>query len=509
MAQKTQTITLWHYALFLFMAIFTLSGIWFLVSPIIARSYVLGRIVETLGLYPFLFPDQFAYFSQPMKPGERLDFLSIYIDSIPFGFFCFLTIIMLGWYARDRAKNDHLHAFIKSKKAIGPHDLMRKMATLFPHNQFYVDYDLHRYCVDGRGPARMTYTALEFMIENGAINLAKTSDINREGDNFLIDRTRMRAALIAPFGDRNPFLGKDLTNKQAVIAAVDQLPWYAAILLYACFARHNALVGGSSKQFVDTIAHVDKFMNDVWRELNDHKRKLGEKLTLGPYELDPDASDSGIAAMLDDGEMKKKAKPKKATPKSPQKDQYIFKDYMAEHGPNFSVTKRARKDLLKILSEPATDRNDRTRTTLNDFGAVLHRHAYLFGALASALQQGRRGGIFPPALFSWLRFVNLEIWNFLLYVDVPKPAAEAAGMFEHWITEKTMREASITPIISERTIDSIIAEVRKYTPKTLVSTNLQEQAREMHRQADIALKLVSDKEDAAERAAREDEKNPA
>lgn len=499
MSQNRQSITLWHYGLLVLLAIGALSGVWFLVSPIIGRTYILGRIIETLGLYPWLFPKDYAYFSQPLEPGERLNFLSIYFSSIPFGIFCTLMIVMLGWYARDRAKNDHLHAFIKAKKDITPHDVMRKMANLFPHNQFYIDYPLHRYRVD-KGPARMTYTALELMIENGAINLDKASNLNRGADHFLIDRKKLRLALEKPFGEKNPFIGIDLTDQKAVAEAVHQLPWYTILLLYACFARHNALVGGSSAQFHDVIAHVDNYMNDIWKELNSHKTKHGDALSLGPFEIDPDAADQGIDTMLNPNPPKKKtSKPNKATKKpKPDTPRHVFKEYMAEYGPSFKVTAKARRDLLQLLIAPSTDRHDRTRTALDDFAPILKRHAYLFGVLASALQLSRRGGIYPPALFTWLRFINLELWNFLLYVDVPKPCAEAAGMFEHWLSEKAMHEASISPIISERTVDALIAEVRKFTPSTLVSTNLEDQAREMHRQADMALKLATQKDEAAE-----------
>lgn len=81
------------------------------------------------------------------------------------------------------------------------------------------------------------------------------------------------------------------------------------------------------------------------------------------------------------------------------------------------------------------------------------QHAYDRTVMATMQQAARRGGVFPTNWYIWLRPVDRELYGVLNAVGGYVAFAEYAGVFAHWLFEKTTGCPSVTPQVDEAIVD--------------------------------------------------------
>ena len=83
---------------------------------------------------------------------------------------------------------------------------------------------------------------------------------------------------------------------------------------------------------------------------------------------------------------------------------------------------------------------------------VSKRHAYLGTMLASLLEIARTDGVLATSEFLWLKPVDRRLWYMLNSVGRQTAFIEVAGLFAHWLAEKTFKCPLKTPMIKEAVI---------------------------------------------------------
>lgn len=108
-------------------------------------------------------------------------------------------------------------------------------------------------------------------------------------------------------------------------------------------------------------------------------------------------------------------------------------------------------------------------------------HAFTPTALMGLLVDARRGaGVLPPAAFVWLRLVDRPLWHALASLgfeaDVPgrylhpNPRVEAAGVRDHWATERLLGHALPEPHVN-RALAAIEAAIRNTAAQPAAPTS--------------------------------------
>lgn len=491
-------------ALFFCLAILTV--VWVIFRAPVGLLYRAARTAETGTLWKLTaWGDYFTY-----TPGKELSIESIFLSSLPFGVVSAGIIFLVGLFMRAKVEGKHIITYLRPKKdaeyAMNHKELMQRFAPFYPHCEFFLKFPMHRYSASS-GPASQPMSALELLIDSGAIvadkfkapddEEAKVSlkpgevDEEQKAGERAINRTALRRALERPFGPLNPFLNVNLRNDAAVRTAIDELPWYASVILYAALVRVNALHDSNTK-LSNVLEGSEEFLRDVWRDINREKTKLGDSLVIGPYDYpDPD---------------KKGGKPKKTRKKAKASDavasiqqpanMVILADHLAKVGPNFKTTKRAKEELTKIIVKPSAGIDPKRPVAVID--RIVQRHGYVFGVLASSLTDGKDGtikaarsaGVMAPNTFLWLRFADRSMWRFLNYVGMQTPCPEAAGMYDHWQTELILKTGRTRPEIAESTITAIVQEARKQSPDALTMRDFDELVAKVRNQTNAVDEMI-------------------
>ena len=489
-------------ALFFCLAILTV--VWVIFRAPVGMLYRAARTAETGTLWKLTaWGDYFAY-----TPGKDLSIQSIFLSSLPFGVVCAGIIVLVGLFMRAKVESKHIITYLRPKKdaeyGMSHKELMQRFAPFYPHCEFFLKFPMHRYSASS-GPASQPMSALELLIDSGAIVADKfkvpendeeqtspkpeEADEDRKAGERAINRSALRKALEKPFGPHNPFLNVNLRNDAAVRAAIDELPWYATVILYSALVRVNALHDSDIK-LSSVLDASEEFLRDVWRDINREKTKLGDSLVIGPYDYpDPD---------------KKAGKPKKKKAKGADigtgieqpSNMIILSEHLAKVGPTFKTTKRAKEELAKIIVKPATGIDPKRPVDVID--RIVQRHGYVFGVLASSLTDGKDGtlkaarsaGVMAPNTFLWLRFADRSMWRFLNYVGMQTPCPEAAGMYDHWQTELVLKTGRTRPEIAESTITAIVQEARKQSPDALTMRDFDELVAKVRNQTNAVDEMI-------------------
>lgn len=482
MANNNQKTVGWiemSVAMFFCMAVLVM--LWVVFRGEIGILYRAARSAETLGLWRL--SSWGGYFTG--TPPKEYALHSIFISSVPFGVLFAGIVVLIGFIMTLKVQNKHIITQLRPEPdadvAMGWDKLMDRFAPLYPHNEFFLKFPMYRYS-STRGPASQPMSALELLIDCGAIEVEKNAeaadddkpDAKKSGEHA-VNRARIREALETPFGELNPLLGIDLRNEAPVKVAVDNLSWYAATILYAALVRVNAL----HDQLADIKETVDKseeYLRDVWRAINAEKKQLGDKLVIGPFDY-PDPRKKSPPKKKKKG-LFSKAEPidpsKAYEPETPE-GMVLFVDHMKKAGPTFETTKKAREGLVKLLINPSKGIDP--KKPVDVIARIVQGHGFVFGMLASSLTDGKSGtveaaratGVMAPNTFLWLRFVDRSLWRFLNYVGMQTPCPEAAGMFDHWQMELVLKAARMKPEIAETTITAIVQEARKLSPEALTA----------------------------------------
>lgn len=410
--------------------------LWIVASQYLGPVYRVFRLIETAGLWHLTGWGQ--YFASVPRGGQY-EFWSLFLSSVPFGAFCAILVVLLGWHAHDKVKSQHIDNYTSHDGPLDYRDVMQKQAVLFPHNAFFLHFDMNKYPQD-HGAAGMPMTAQEFLRSVKAVRF--------EQDVPKFDLDKIRTGLIARFGPENGLRECFArTGSTYVLAAgpdqiarhLEKLRWFEVLVLYGALARTTAMAGASEKGFLVAVKRVDEFMRDIWRDIMiavEAEKKREVVLSLGIETAKP-----AIA----------------------------LADFLSECADDFPTVKAARAALeMLIVGEAPADQvaelDKKVPVILGaqkDVHAILARHGFVSGVLADALLTTRRAGIFPPNVFLWLRFVDQDLWRFLIYVGMATPCAEASGVFEHFRAELALGQALAEPFLDDAPL-AIIRESRNY-----------------------------------------------
>lgn len=80
---------------------------------------------------------------------------------------------------------------------------------------------------------------------------------------------------------------------------------------------------------------------------------------------------------------------------------------------------------------------------------LVQAHAYEFTLLIGALLFARQDGVFATSDFLWLKPRDRSCWYVLNSVGRQTPCCEAAGVFAHFLAEKSLGRALTVPMINE------------------------------------------------------------
>src|SRR3990167_2578453 len=82
---------------------------------------------------------------------------------------------------------------------------------------------------------------------------------------------------------------------------------------------------------------------------------------------------------------------------------------------------------------------------------VTRSHAYVFTVMAAMLEAAREDGVQASADFLWLKPMDRRLWYTLNAVGRQTPFVEVAGIFAHWVAEKTSGRKLLVPMVDEAT----------------------------------------------------------
>lgn len=93
---------------------------------------------------------------------------------------------------------------------------------------------------------------------------------------------------------------------------------------------------------------------------------------------------------------------------------------------------------------------------------VIGQHGYTHTVLMRLLDEARRGGVLPPALFTWLKGVDRPLWYALTSLGRRAPFVEALGACAHYAAERRMGSALSGPAV-EGAVEALAAALPRAT----------------------------------------------
>ena len=516
-SKAVQQTAIYMAVAFVCMMSLVLSLMWVMQPGKIAALYAILRQLQTGLLWEYL-PGGDAFLSAPMG-SQPLTW--VFTTSVPFGVLNFILILCMGFYAHDKVGSDHIRRYVRSDKPLEYRDVMDRMSWRYPANRFYLDHDLSALPVD-RGIARMPSTAMEFLRAHDAIKGVKIDDRTGAPPTLVINRDGVRRHLVAQFGDRNPFAHlSTLTDRELIVAAVEDLDWHHVLIVYPALRRVEALHVDTDAAFAEVLKEMDDFFKKVWREVNSLKKRHGDGLILG-YADDEDRAlkQAAYAEMRGSlGRSKAKALPP---------EQITLRDALDADGPDFATVKEARRELTALLTDhirlpAAGGRKNRLPSGIGDDGQLVRKvegtltpaeqefyrayqrkqkaavadyetallcNGFIGGMLTSVLSVSRKVGVVQPALFRWMRFYDRPLWLTLHNHGMNAPFVENAGVYEHIQAEELLGRPLLEPYV-EKSIDGIIGEADVYlTPEVIREHEIIEVFRSVEKRAGQGLGAV-------------------
>ncbi|HRY15614.1 MAG TPA: hypothetical protein P5330_07050, partial [Candidatus Competibacteraceae bacterium] len=94
---------------------------------------------------------------------------------------------------------------------------------------------------------------------------------------------------------------------------------------------------------------------------------------------------------------------------------------------------------------------------------LVAQHAYTATVLLRLLAEARRGGVLPPALFSWLKGVDRPLWYALTSLGRRVPFVEALGAMAHYQAERTVGAALYAPTVGAA-LEGLQRELSHFPP---------------------------------------------
>lgn len=472
----------------------TLFVVFWITRPeAIMRAYVVARQIEFATFWDQLFPQARRLIYEVGAGYYQLT--SIVKSSLPTAVVCGIGIGTVGALAYQRVSSEHLDAFITHKEPPTMRTILGRFALIKPSVRFVLDYS--RYPLSAaRGAGRLPYSPLDFLHCHGLIRrIGKPAewedpDLNVDYPEPLpfpfldVDDDRVREALAGKFGARNPFLAlSGLTDPNAIREAVDQVPWYMVVVLAPALARIHHSIFFQERAYVASVLDLHKFPDRVWNDLAKLKKIEGDRLRLGFDDDKHRASENSLWH-------ERRAQGQKRKKQAQAPDLVTLAEYLAEpvvqDGKTFvraetlPSVREARQLLWDTLTQHLmADRKaypvgeddkgrfvwkDRPPTTAaekayldrvyerlmqaaDECAAVVKANAYCFGLLGAAVERTRRMGVFHPAPWRWMRFIDIFHWRFFLDLGKPISSVDALGMWEHFNAERAIGSPICEPFL--------------------------------------------------------------
>lgn len=93
---------------------------------------------------------------------------------------------------------------------------------------------------------------------------------------------------------------------------------------------------------------------------------------------------------------------------------------------------------------------------------ILNSHAFVYTVMATALQVARADGVLASTFMTWVRPVDRRLWYTLNGVGRQTPCVEWAGIFAHWVFEKSVKRMCVTPM-TQKAVDGLAEALADYT----------------------------------------------
>ena len=372
----------------------------------------LGARRETAALYGIIRSIEFPFVNRivphaewfsldALRAGAMPGLTMIYTNSLIYGLFftaMILGVLMLALLRLDRFSIKP-HIGIKSGKGRGHVEIMERLARNEPSIQFFIDYDMLDLPTN-EGTARQPMRAIELLLYTDTIRQIKLDTRAAKPPTLTLDEDRLRHWMTARFGRENPFIAiptRRLLDAGEVERAVDELSWYAVLVLYPALWRVHAFHVEGGDGFQTVQKGVETFIADTWKELNGFKKEFRDGIALGyasaadraerdafyrsnrakprkarrsrkPQEAEQDiAADTTLDAITDlgrvyrQGQMDRGETAAEATPRSsagaasakkpsPPEHLLIFGEVLSERGPGLACVAEARSRLKDILT---------------------------------------------------------------------------------------------------------------------------------------------------------------
>lgn len=270
--------------LLLGVAIVFATIVWFSARREIAALYGMIRTIE----FPFIssfMPHAEHFTLAALRSGRVPGFTMIYENSLIYGLFFTALILLLMILALRRLDRYSIldHVGIKSDLGRKPEEVMAKLAETEPSVRFFLDYDVMDLPTT-EGTARQPMRAIELLLYTNAIRAVVLDQGHRKPPELDIDRARLEKWMTEKFGPVNPFLQgtkRRILDKGEVERAVDELSWYAILVLYPAMRRIHAFYVEDAKGYATVQQGIEDFINGVWVELNGFKKEFRDGITLG------------------------------------------------------------------------------------------------------------------------------------------------------------------------------------------------------------------------------------
>ena len=95
---------------------------------------------------------------------------------------------------------------------------------------------------------------------------------------------------------------------------------------------------------------------------------------------------------------------------------------------------------------------------------VIGQHGYTHTVLMRLLDEARRGGVLPPALFAWLKGVDRPLWYALTSLGRRAPFVEGLGACAHYAAERRLGGALNSPAVAGAVEALAVALTRAVRP---------------------------------------------
>ena len=99
---------------------------------------------------------------------------------------------------------------------------------------------------------------------------------------------------------------------------------------------------------------------------------------------------------------------------------------------------------------------------------LMRTNAYCFGLMGTLVERTRAMGVYPPSVWRWMRFVEINHWRFLLDLGKPISTVDSMGMWEHYQAEKAIGAPIHSPFL-RRTASDLARQAARFVTKEFVA----------------------------------------